>query len=135
MNTDTLSEVLRAVRLTGAVFLAVDASAPWVAEAPPARELGPQIMPGVEHVIEYHVITAGSCWGGIVDETPVRLEAGDIIVFPQGDAHVMSSSPGMRGLPDDGWLSEARLNRLPVALRIEGGGPERTEAICGFFGC
>ena len=55
MSTDTLSDVLRAVRLTGAVFFAVDASAPWVAEAPAARELGPYIMPGVEHVIEYHV--------------------------------------------------------------------------------
>jgi hypothetical protein len=37
-------------------------------------------MPGVEHVIEYHVLTAGSCWGGIVDETPVRLETGDVIL-------------------------------------------------------
>lgn len=135
MSTDTLSEVLRAVRLTGAVFLDVDASAPWVAEAPPARELGPHIMPGVEHVIEYHVITAGSCWGGIVSETPVLLEAGDIIVFPQGDPHVMSSSPGMRGPPDSSWLEEARLGRLPVALRIAGGGLEHTKAICGFLGC
>lgn len=135
MSTDTLSEVLRAVRLTGAVFLAVDASAPWVAEAPPARELGPHIMPGVEHVIEYHLITAGSCWGGIVDEMPVRLETGDIIVFPQGDAHAVSSSPGMRGLPESGWLRDARVSRLPLALRIDGGGPEHTEVICGFLGC
>lgn len=135
MSTDTLSEVLRAVRLTGAVFLAVDASAPWVAEAPPARELGPHIMPGVEHVIEYHVITAGSCWGGILDETPVRLETGDIIVFPQGDAHVMSSSPGMRGLPDNDWVQDARRSRLPLALRMDGGGPEHTAVICGFLGC
>jgi len=135
MSTDTLSEVLRAVRLTGAVFLAVDASAPWVAEAPPARDIGPHIMPGVEHVIEYHVITAGSCWGGIIDDPPVRLETGDIIVFPQGDAHVLSSSPGMRRLPDNDWLQHARAGRLPLALRMEGGGTERAELICGFLGC
>ncbi|HEY5956081.1 MAG TPA: AraC family transcriptional regulator, partial [Polyangiaceae bacterium] len=135
MSTDTLSEVLRAVRLTGAVFLAVDASVPWVAEAPPARDLGPHIMPGVEHVIEYHVITAGSCWGGIVGEQPVRLELGDIIVFPQGDAHVMSSAPGMRRNPDNGWLKQAQLGRLPIAVRMEGGGDEHTELICGFLGC
>ena len=35
-------------------------------------------MPGAEHVIEYHVLTTGSCWAGIVDEEAVRLEAGDV---------------------------------------------------------
>jgi AraC-like DNA-binding protein len=135
MTTDTLSEVLRAVRLTGAVFFAVDASAPWVAETPAAREIGPHIMPGVEHVIEYHVVTAGSCWGGIVDETPVRLETGDVIVFPQGDRHVMSSAPGMRGLPDNDSIQRARTSRLPIAIKMDGGAGERAELICGFLGC
>src|SRR5215475_11445064 len=101
MSADTLSEVLRAVRLTGAVFFSVDASAPWVAETPPLREIAPFIMPGVEHVIEYHIVTAGSCWAGIVNETTVRLATGDIIVFPQGDAHALSSAPGMRGPRED----------------------------------
>jgi AraC-like DNA-binding protein len=135
MSFDTLSEVLRAVRLKGAIFFAVDASSPWVAETPPGRELGPHIMPGVEHVIEYHVVTSGTCWGGLVDETPVRLEAGDIIVFPQGDAHVMSSAPGMRGLPDYDAVERARTGRLPISIKMNGGGPERTEVICGFLGC
>jgi AraC-like DNA-binding protein len=134
MSQDALSEVLRAVRLTGAVFFAVDASAPWVAETPSAREIGPHIMPGVEHVIEYHVITGGSCWGGIVDETPVRLETGDIIVFPQGDAHVLSSAPGMRGNPGD-FPREVRAAGLPIAIKKDGGGADGANIICGFLGC
>jgi len=117
MSADTLSEVLRAVRLTGAVFFAVDASAPWVAETPPLREIAPFIMPGVEHVIEYHIVTAGSCWGGIVNETPVRLATGDIIVFPQGDAHALSSAPGMRG-PREDFTGVAQASRLPIAIKI-----------------
>jgi AraC-like DNA-binding protein len=135
MSQDTLSEVLRAVRLTGAVFFSVDARAPWVAETPAAGEIGPLIMPGVEHVIEYHVVTAGTCWAGIVDETPVRLETGDIIVFPQGDKHVMSSSPGMRGLPSHALFEQAQMSRLPVVVNMDGGGVERAELICGFLGC
>jgi AraC-like DNA-binding protein len=135
MSVDTLSEVLRAVRLTGAVFFSIDASAPWVAETPASREVGPRIMPGVEHVIEYHLIVSGSCWGGIVDETPVRLGSGDIIVFPQGDAHVMSSAPGMRGLPNAEAMRKAQESRLPVAIDLRGGGAERAEVICGFLGC
>ncbi|HYV65353.1 MAG TPA: AraC family transcriptional regulator [Myxococcales bacterium] len=135
MSIDTLSEVLRAVRLTGAVYFAIDASAPWVAEAPPAREIGPHILPGVEHVIEYHVIKSGSCWGGVVDETPVRLGSGDVIVFPQGDAHVISSSPGMRGMPDLDLPRLGSVRRLPLVIKLDGGGPERAEVICGFLGC
>jgi AraC-like DNA-binding protein len=135
MSVDTLSDVLRAIRLKGAVFFAIDATAPWVAEAMPGAELGPYIMPGVEHVIEYHVITAGSCWGGIVDETPVRLETGDVIVFPQGDAHVMSSAPGMRGLIEHPILRSVQTSPLPLAVKLDGGGPEGAQVICGFLGC
>jgi AraC-like DNA-binding protein len=135
MSADTLSDVLRAVRLTGAVFFAIDASAPWVAETPSAREIGPHIMPGVEYVIEYHVITAGACWGGIVGETAIRLSAGDVIVFPQGDAHVLSSAPGMRNPTMGEDTRDARNHRLPIAIKIDGGGQERTEVICGFLGC
>jgi AraC-like DNA-binding protein len=135
MSTDTISEVLRAVRLKGAVFFAVDARGAWVAEAPAARELGPHIMPGVEYVIEYHVVTAGSCWGGIVDEPPVRLGPGDIIVFPQGDSHVMSSAPGMRGVPNHDNFQRALTNGLPLAMTMDAGEGDRAEVICGFFGC
>jgi AraC-like DNA-binding protein len=135
MSADTLSEVLRAVSLTGAVFFSVKASEPWVAEAPAACELGPFIMPGIEHVIEYHVVTAGSCWGGIVNEAPVRLEAGDIIVFPQGDPHVMSSAPGMRGTPEIEVARRARMGRLPVHLVVGEGGDPSAELVCGFLGC
>ena len=136
MSNDTLSEVLRAVRLTGAVFFSVDATAPWVAETPAAYELAPHIMPGVDHVIEYHVITAGTCWGGLVDEPPVRLQAGDVIVFPQGDSHVLSSAPGMRGVPTvEPARQAAASTRLPISLSMNGGGEERTAVICGFLGC
>ena len=132
---DTLSDVLRVVRLTGAVFFAIDGSAPWIAETPPARTIGPQIMPGVDHVIEYHLVSTGSCWGGLLDEPAVRLQAGDIIVFPQGDPHVISSAPGMRAPVDLEAFRRASQGRLPIALSLEGGGEERAQIVCGFFGC
>src|SRR5687767_14130744 len=60
MSTDTLSELLRAVRLSGAIFFTIDASEPRVIEVPSGPELAPYLMRGVEHVIEYHVIAAGT---------------------------------------------------------------------------
>jgi AraC-like DNA-binding protein len=130
--SDALSDVLRGVRFRGAVYFLIDASAPWVAETPPSSTLAPYIMPGVEHVIEYHVLTRGSCWGGVLGEPAIRLEAGDVIVFPQGDAHVISSKPGMRGGPD---ARQSALGRVPVAVSIQGGGAEQAQIICGFLGC
>jgi hypothetical protein len=101
VNDDTLSQVLNAVRLKGAVFFDVEASAPWVAEALPAKSIAGAILPDSEHVMEYHVVTSGSCWASVIghDISPMRLEAGDVVAFPQGDAHIMSSAPGMRGDP------------------------------------
>src|SRR5215813_13377264 len=96
MSRDTLSDVLRAVRLRGAVFSYVHATSPWVVETPHAREIIPAIMPGAEHLIAFHAVVEGSCWGGLPGERPVQLSERDVILFPQGDAHVMSSASGMR---------------------------------------
>jgi hypothetical protein len=34
----------------------------WVAGAPAAREIADAVMPGVEHVIEYHMMLKGDGW-------------------------------------------------------------------------
>ena len=47
MSRDTLSDVLRAVRLQGAVFYYIDGTSPWTAEVPPAREIIPAIKRAV----------------------------------------------------------------------------------------
>ena len=145
MSSDTLSDVLRAVRLRGAVFFYVEGADPWVAEAPPSREIIPAILPGVDHLIEFHGVALGSCWAAIAGEEPIRLEAGDVVLFPQGDRHVISSAPGMRGKPDARIFFAPRPPQLPYALsvsgqgmttaRLDGGGPERTTVVCGFLGC
>ena len=77
MGQDTLSEVLRGVRLRGAVFYHVEGEAPWVAEAPPAADIAQAIMPGAGHVMEFHVVTRGDGWAALLGESPVRLQAGD----------------------------------------------------------
>ncbi|MFT3914453.1 MAG: AraC family transcriptional regulator [Anaeromyxobacteraceae bacterium] len=133
MSGDAVSDVLRAVRLTGAVFFKIEGSDPWAAEALPSQEIGPTLLPGAEHVIEYHLVVSGACWGGVVGEPPVHLTAGDVIAFPRGDAHVISSAPGMRARPDYSAFAGAR--RFPVAVSCQGGGPERVELVCGFLGC
>ncbi len=134
MQADVLSDVLRAVRLTGAVYFDFELSSPWVAEAPPSRELAPKVMPGAQRVIEYHLVARGACWGNAVGQEPIRLLEGDLIVFPQGDAHVLSSAPGMRGGPDMKQFARP-FTPLPLFYELGGGGPERTRVVCCFLGC
>jgi AraC-like DNA-binding protein len=152
LSADTLSELLRAVRLRGAIFYYVDGIAPWVAEAPPAREIVGAILPGAEHLIEYHVVTKGRCFGALAGEPGVELREGDVIMFPQGDAHVMSSGPRMRAPEvDRAFFFSPRPAQLPYVLmqqgdkllagtdaltaRLDGGGAERATIVCGFLGC
>ena len=138
MSVDTLSDVLQAVRLKGAVFFDIETTAPWVAEAPSAGIIASAVMPESEHVIEYHVITGGSCWASVLDHDiePVRLSAGDVVAFPQGDAHVLSSAPGMRGETDLALFKRPEnATLLPLLLNLDGGGKDRTHVVCGFLGC
>ena len=73
---DALSDVLQAVRLTGAVFFDVRASEPWVAEAPKGSSIVRRIFTDAEHLIPYHVMTRGSGWGAVLDEAPIPFETG-----------------------------------------------------------
>jgi AraC-like DNA-binding protein len=134
MTTDVLSDVLRAVRLTGAIYFDFDLSDPWVAEAPPSRDIAAIVMPGSQRVIEYHLIAKGTAWGHAIGAPPIRLREGDLLVFPQGDPHVMSSAPGMRAAPDLAVFARPT-TPLPLMYELGGGGAERTRVICGFLGC
>lgn len=133
-KTDVLSDVLRAVRLTGAVYFDFELSSPWVAEAPPSRAIAATVMPGADRVIEYHLIARGSCWGHAIGQEPAQLSEGDLIVFPQGDPHVLSSAPGMRAVPDLSVFARGS-TPLPLVHEMGGGGIDRTRVVCCFMGC
>ncbi len=111
MAADALSDVLKTIRLTGAAFFDVIATAPWVAEQLPAATILPKVLYGARHLIAYHVVTEGRCFANIIGEEPFVVEAGEVVVFTRGDPHVMASHPGMRAEPITGEGPFAR--RLP----------------------
>ena len=146
MNHDPLSDVLRSVRLRSAVFYYVSCVDPWAAEAPPAKEIADAVMPGADHVIAYHLVAKGDCWAAMDGEQPVRMRAGDIVMFPRGHAHVMSSAPGLRGQTGDAqWAYATRNDPKPIPVTYSGLAtkpgtelpPDETNTIvvCGFIGC
>jgi AraC-like DNA-binding protein len=134
---DVLSDVLSAVRMTGAIYFDIDASSPWVGETPPTPRIAAAVMPQAEHIISFHAVISGSCWAAIGDGSvpPVHVNAGDIVVFPGGAPNVLSSSKGARSEPNMTMYYNPVDDHLPFTVLHGGGGPERTRFICGYLGC
>ena len=129
---DALSETLRVVRLVGAIFINGRFTAPWCYQSPRADTVAPFLEPGAEQIVIFHLITEGECYVVMENETPMRLTAGDVIVFPQGHAHQMSSQPGIP--PAKGGRLEDVLARRPRQLAYGGGGAA-TRLVCGYLAC
>jgi AraC-like DNA-binding protein len=129
---DPLSDVLRVLRLDGAFFYAVEAAEPWTVQSVAARKLSPRILPEAEHLISYHILTHGRCFAGLLGEEPVELAPGDVIVFPHGDAHIMSSGPAVGGGPN---VHTSVPDRYPNTVYLGHPGAPAAKFICGFLGC
>ena len=129
---DPVSDALRAVRLTGAYFYLVEAAGPWAVASVPARELVPRILPEAEHLIAYHILVSGETWGAIDGGQPVRMREGDVMLFPQGDAHVMSSGEAV-GVHSA--RTTAASARYPETLGLGPVAERDTTLVCGYLGC
>jgi AraC-like DNA-binding protein len=131
VNGDVLSDVLDAVRLRGAVFFTVEATAPWVALSPAAQEVA-RFMPGSDHVMEFHLLVEGEVWASLVDGEPELARAGDVLIYPQGDAHAFRSARDL-ALPPP-FVPPEEAPSLPIMVRLGNGAPD-ARFICGYLGC
>jgi AraC-like DNA-binding protein len=96
----------------------------------------PKILPGAEHLIAYHAVTGGRCFATIIGGSPIAVEAGEVIVFTNGDPHVMSSNPGMRADPvAPDALDAATASQLPFLMNYGDHGPASARLVCGFLAC
>ncbi len=142
-GSDALSDVLRTVRLTGAIFFLTELRQPCEpARVPEGDVLARGLTLRAENVISYHVVTRGTVWGGLYKgaDAPVRLDAGDVLVVARGDAYWVGMDPEKPTLPDVertvGFLSGIAAGLLPVVIENgAGAGPPEAGIVCGFLGC
>jgi len=130
---DVLSEVLKVVKLAGAIFYNAEFSAPWSFRSPPSPVLAPHFAPGGGHVIIYHLLTEGRGQAGLEHSRPVALAAGDIVVFPHGDAHILSNGAQLEPVDHESELH--RIFDQGLKLARAGGGGEVTKLVCGYMSC
>jgi AraC family transcriptional regulator, alkane utilization regulator len=130
---DVLSDVLRVVRLTSAVFFTARFSAPWSIESPPPDQLPRALRLRAESIALFHMLVEGQCWISMEGHAPLKLETHDVIIFPHGDSHVMSSPIGARPRPISVLLPSQPSEEIP---RLDfGGGGKTTRFVCGFLHC
>lgn len=131
---NALLDVLRTMHLTGGVFLDCEFTAPWCVTA---SSVGPDEVGLVTtaipaYVIAYHYIEEGSVLLQFEGEEPVRVEAGEIVVFPSNDRHRLGSDLTLTP------ISAKELVLPPtngaMARIAHGGGGALTHVMCGFLG-
>jgi AraC-like DNA-binding protein len=132
-EADPLSEALRSVRLSGAIFLDAEFSAPWGFASPPASAGAHLLAPSAEHMILFHLLVEGEASARIPGKGRVALEPGDIAVLPGGEAHELWNGR-VTELIDSSALLPKILEGALVSER-GGGGGHVTKFICGYIAC
>src|SRR5215470_14835684 len=118
---DAFSQILSGVVLKGALFFNAEFSAPWGFTAPTGQELASVLAPEAPHLLIYHFLVEGSGMVRLGNGVPIKLEPGDVIVVPHGDAHEMSSAQGVAQKLSEAMTTKLRSRDLS-ALQTGGGG-------------
>lgn len=132
VTMDPLSEVLRAVRLTGGVFLSAHFTAPWcISVAITPDDCARYLPKRPAQMIGYHVVTEGKLLVGIESAPMLEVSAGEIVLFPQNNSHTLADERGIKPVS-----ARSLIQRSPVGglSRIDhGGGGAETRIVCGFL--
>jgi len=130
---DVLSEILKVVKLQGALFYNGEFSAPWSIRAASCEALANHFTSGTEHVIVYHLLTEGRARVQLDSGEQLILSAGDLVMIPHGDSHIMQNGTTAAPVNDSTQLGEVLAQGMKV--RRMGGGGEVTRFVCGYMAC
>ena len=130
---DVLSDVLRVVRLSGAVFFTADFSSPWAVESPFPEKLASAVMPEAECVVLFHILVDGECEVVCQAHPATAMQSGDVIVFPRGDQHTMRSHAAATSAPLASIFSPGKHDEPPQLSY--GGGGRTSRFVCGYLNC
>ena len=130
---DVLSELLKVVKLQGALFYNGEFSAPWCVYASSSRALARHFAPDSEHVIVFHLLTEGRAFCRLESGEQITLAAGDLVMVPHGDRHDLGNGAGVCAVNDSEQLGQVIAQGLnPWRM---GGGGEITKFVCGYMAC
>lgn len=119
MVSDALSDALGSLQLSAGMFPRTELAAPWGVEVEP--------LP----CVVFHLMARGSARLEISGEDPMRVDPGDLLVLPHGDAHRLVDAEGSSTVKLVRVLQERDLyDEGPVHI---GKGSPSASLVCGFF--
>jgi AraC-like DNA-binding protein len=127
---DALSDLLKLLRLDGALFLAARFTAPWcVASACPGA-----LAATTGHTVFFHMVTKGRCRVRLrIGGEMLELSAGDLVLMVHNDVHLLGSDLQLAPVDAAALVRAAP----PGSLHSidHGGGGEETRLMCGYLSC
>lgn len=133
---DALSDVLKTVRLDGAMYLHVELAEPWCLRAGYGMASTHRALRPGEHVVYFHFLTDGACRVRLAEGGEIReARAGDIVLFPRDDHHLMGSNVRLAPTEPASLAMVARADDPTMLdLRHGGDGPV-TRFVCSYLIC
>src|SRR5581483_1700183 len=127
---DLLAEMLRALRLTGSVFLNARFTAPFGIISPKRfDERTP--MARMTHISIFHLIASGGATVQLATGERRKVTAGDILLVPFADEHKFWSGEGVEMAIAEDVIKPSPLKGMWCI--DHGGGGEETRMVCGFL--
>jgi hypothetical protein len=83
-------------------------------------------------VVAYHVLIEGRLLLFLEGEPPVEVSAGEIVILPRNDGHILASELGVVPVSADDLMQPSGEGGL--ARIFYGGGGATTHLVCGFLG-
>lgn len=130
---DALSDLLQTVKLNGALFLEARFTAPWCAIVHPSYGAA-EMLARFNPVVFFHILTEGRCRARLAESgETLELSAGDLILLPRGDTHLLGSDLQLAPVDSDSLMRPALPGAMPTV--DHGGGGEEARFLCGFLSC
>ena len=133
---DALSDVLKSVRLEGAVYINAEFTAPWCVLSRFGLASVRARLAGAEHVVFFHFLTEGSCKVRLADSAEtLDVAAGDLVLFPREEKHLMGSDLHLAPVEAGTLISAGAAAYTDLIHMRHGGGGAATRFVCGYLGC
>jgi AraC-like DNA-binding protein len=131
---DAFSQILSGVKLNGAVFFSAEFSAPWGFTTPASNTMVDVLAPGAAQLVLYHFVIDGGAFVQLGDGPAIELKPGDVVIFPHGDPHHMTSAKGAAA-PFPNYGISSKIKSRDLSPLKAGGGGETSRFVCGYMTC
>jgi AraC-like DNA-binding protein len=133
---DALSDVLKSLRLEGAVYINAEFTAPWCVQAKFGLASVRARLAGADHVVFFHFLTEGGCKVRLADSVEVLdVAAGDLVLFPKEDQHLMGSDLHLAPVETASLIGADAAPDADLIQMRHGGGGAATRFVCGYLAC